>query len=78
MKTYLCLKFHHIAVDNDMCDAVSELDNKSTKFCQPGLPKSHLQGEYFTFGPNWLWCCDGHDKFCNFGIEIYAGVDAYS
>jgi hypothetical protein len=29
-------------------------------------------------GPDFLWCRDGHDKFRNYGIEIYAGVDAYS
>jgi hypothetical protein len=29
-------------------------------------------------GPNYLWSIDGHDKFRNYGIEIYAGIDAYS
>jgi hypothetical protein len=29
-------------------------------------------------GPDYLWSIDGHDKFRNYGIEIYAGIDAYS
>lgn len=53
------------------------MDKKGTESRWPGPNKSHLKGEYITPGPNWLWCCNGHDKFRNFGIEIYAGVDAY-
>jgi hypothetical protein len=29
-------------------------------------------------GPDHLWSIDGHDKLRNYGIEIYAGIDAYS
>jgi len=29
-------------------------------------------------GPNWVWHVDGHDKFNNWGIQIYFAVDAYS
>jgi hypothetical protein len=36
------------------------------------------RGEYIVPGPNWLWSVDGHDKLKPYGIEIYAGVDAYS
>src|SRR5271154_4826300 len=35
-------------------------------------------GEFVTPGPDFLWYCEGHNKFRNYGIEIYAGVDAYS
>ena len=36
------------------------------------------KGEYIVPGPNWLWSIDGHDKLKPYGIEIYAGIDAYS
>jgi hypothetical protein len=29
-------------------------------------------------GPNYMWCIDGHLKFREYGIGIYAMVDAYS
>ncbi|OXV09814.1 hypothetical protein Egran_02423 [Elaphomyces granulatus] len=49
--------------------------NEIHPLLQPNALKSG--NEYIT-PPDWLWCCDGHDKFRNFGIEIYACVDAYS
>jgi hypothetical protein len=36
------------------------------------------RGEYIVPGPNFIWSVDGHDKLKEYGIEIYAGVDAYS
>ena len=33
---------------------------------------------YSVPGPDFIWCCDGHDKLAEWGIEIYAGIDAYS
>ena len=29
-------------------------------------------------GPNFLWSIDGYMKLQLYGIEIYAGIDAYS
>ena len=29
-------------------------------------------------GPNYMWCVDGHLKFREYGIGIYAMIDAYS
>jgi len=29
-------------------------------------------------GPNYMWCIDGHLKFREYGIGIYAMIDAYS
>jgi hypothetical protein len=37
----------------------------------------HL-GEARCPGPNYCWSLDGHDKFRQFGIQIYAGIDVYS
>src|SRR5436853_27510 len=44
---------------------------------RPGLRKIRLEN-YTTPGPNFLRCLDGHDKFSQYGIEIYAAVDAFS
>jgi hypothetical protein len=40
--------------------------------------KRKRRGEYIVDGPNFLWSIDGHDKLANYGIQIYAGIDAYS
>src|SRR5579871_3528648 len=37
----------------------------------------HL-GEARCPGPNYCWSLDGHDKFRQFGIQIYAAIDVYS
>jgi hypothetical protein len=36
------------------------------------------RGEYHAYGPNYLWCLDGHDKLEPWGFRIYACIDAYS
>ncbi|KAE8369889.1 hypothetical protein BDV27DRAFT_140805 [Aspergillus caelatus] len=36
------------------------------------------RGEYIVPGPNFLWSVDGYMKLEPYGIEIYAGIDAYS
>jgi hypothetical protein len=37
-----------------------------------------VRGHYTVPGPNFLWSIDGYLKLVNYGIEIYAGIDAYS
>jgi hypothetical protein len=34
--------------------------------------------EYIVPSPDYIWSLDGHDKLSNWGIEIYAAIDAYS
>jgi hypothetical protein len=29
-------------------------------------------------GPNYYWCVDGYCKLARYGIQVYAGIDAYS
>lgn len=36
------------------------------------------RGAYFVPGPNFVWSIDGHHKLSMYGIEIYAGIDAFS
>ena len=78
LRTYLRLRHHHNAREDDVRDALATLDSVGTESRRKGPDKSRKGGEYITPGPDWLWSCDGHDKFRNFGIEIYACVDAYS
>lgn len=35
------------------------------------------RGNYTVPGPNFVWSVDGHLKLHMYGIEIYAGIDAY-
>jgi len=34
--------------------------------------------EYIVPRPDYIWSLDGHDKLSDWGIEIYAAIDAYS
>lgn len=36
------------------------------------------RGAYMVLGPNFVWSIDGHHKLSMYGIEIYAGIDAFS
>lgn len=33
---------------------------------------------YYSGGPNYQWCLDGHDKIIKFGIAIHGCIDAWS
>jgi hypothetical protein len=61
----------------DVSSAQRLIDPNGVTSHQPGLRKARLEN-YVTSGPNFLWCLDGHDKFSQYGIQIYAAVDAYS
>jgi hypothetical protein len=78
LRTYFSVKFHHNGTEDDVRDALKALDAAGVESRRRGPDKRQKGGEYITPGPDWLCCCDGHDKFRNYGIEIYAGVDAYS
>jgi hypothetical protein len=78
LRAFLRVKYRHQAREDDVRDALAQLDPAGTEARRKGPNKRHKGGEFITPGPDWLWCCDGHDKFRNFGIEIYACVDAYS
>jgi hypothetical protein len=59
-------------------DALAVLDSEGTAKRQPGAKKDRKKGEFVARGRNWIWCVDGHDKFRNYGIHIYAGVDGHT
>jgi hypothetical protein len=61
----------------NVADALKLLNPEGVTSRTPGLRKKRLEN-YITAGPDYLWCLDGHDKLAQYGIEIYATVDAYS
>jgi hypothetical protein len=77
LQSYLRLN-GYIAREDDVRDAIAFYDAQGTQARRRGPDKRRRNGEFITPGPDFLWCCDGHDKFRNYGIEIYAAVDAYS
>ena len=74
--TYLRRRGHR-ARQLDVADALRLFDPEGVARRVPGLRKRRLKN-YITAGPDHLWCLDGHDKLAQYGIEIYAAVDAYS
>ena len=37
---------------------------------------SGRRGEFVVLGPGYVWSLDCHDKLADWGIEIYAAIDA--
>lgn len=77
LKTYLRLN-GYVAREDDIRDALAHMDPQGTEARKRGPDRKNQGGEYIVPGRDFLWAIDGHDKFRNYGIEIYAGVDAYS
>ena len=77
MTTYLRVQHRHRARERDVADALAELDPTGNSGRRPGVERQHRH-EFIIPGPDWIWSIDGHDKFRNYGIEIYAAIDGYS
>jgi hypothetical protein len=63
---------HHIR------DALAILAPAATADRRSGPGKKKRKGEFTTQGPDWVWSIDGHDKFRDYGIFIYAAIDGCS
>jgi hypothetical protein len=46
-------------------DAIAFYDTQGTQARRRGSDKHRKDVEFITPGPDFLWCCDGHDKFRN-------------
>ena len=76
--TYQRLRQSGIPVARDrMFSIMKELDPNGVANRRLFLSSSP-RGGYFVPGPNFVWPIDGHHKLSMYGIEIYAGIDAYS
>lgn len=62
---------------NRIANLLREVDpegHAQRNFAQQHFPR----GSYHVPGPGRTLCVDGHHKMSMYGIEIYAGIDAYS
>lgn len=79
VQAHLRVNHAYRACEDDVRYTLKKLDAKGTAARKPGPKRRRKRGgEYIVCGPDWLWCIDGHDKFRNYGIGIYAAVDAFS
>jgi hypothetical protein len=58
---------------------LKQLDPVGVQKRQPAFRRNRDRaGRLEVPGPNYMWCVDGHLKFREYGIGIYAMIDAYS
>jgi len=58
---------------------LKQLDPEGIQKRQPSFRRNRDRtGRLEVPGPNYMWCVDGHLKFREYGIGIYAMIDAYS
>jgi len=76
MITYLRQHCGFRAHQRDVAAAQRQLNLEDITAKMPRNRKQRLEN-YTTAGPNFLWCLDGHDKLAQFGMQIYAAIDAY-
>jgi len=62
-------------------DRMFQIVKKLVPICVAGR-RPHVgtrpRGAYHVPGPNYVWSIDRHHKLSMFGIEIYAGIHAFS
>jgi hypothetical protein len=68
----------HRATEDHVRAAIKLHDAEGSEARKPGIKRKKNLKKPVIPGPNHLWSIDGHDKFRNYGIEIYGAIDAYS
>jgi hypothetical protein len=58
--------------------AINILNVKGSEARKSGIKRKKKIKRLIIPGLNYLWAIDGHNKFRNYSIEIYAAIDAYS
>jgi hypothetical protein len=53
-------------------------DTEGSEARKPRIKRKRALKHPVIPSPDHLWYINGHDKFRNYGIEIYAAIDAYS
>jgi hypothetical protein len=66
------------ATEDHVRAAIKLHDAEGSEARKPGIKRKRQLKCLIIPGPDHLWSIDGHDKFRNYGIEIYAAIDAYS
>lgn len=74
------LQLHHPEVNARDAHVQRALHDINLEFGRDRRPeyKTKRRHQAIFDGPDHVWSVDGHEKFANFGIEIYAGIDAHS
>jgi hypothetical protein len=74
------LSMRGIPVARDrMFSILKELDPEGVAAREPAFKANRdRKGKYIVPGPDYVWSVDGHLKFRDYGIGIYAMVDGYS
>jgi hypothetical protein len=72
IQLFLILTFLRASIFN----IVKELDPIGLQRCTNDM-QCHYE-EFIVPSPDYIWSLDGHDKLLDWGIEIYAAIDAYS
>jgi hypothetical protein len=58
--------------------ATKILDEQGVNSRKPGMKQKRGERRVsLVLGPDHFWSIDGHDKLRNYGIKIYAEIDAY-
>jgi hypothetical protein len=57
---------------------INILNAEGSKARRPGIKRKREIKRLIIPGLNYLWAIDGHNKFRNYGIKIYATIDVYS
>jgi hypothetical protein len=57
---------------------INILNTEGSKARKPGIKRKREIKHLIIPGLNYLWAIDGHNKFRNYGIKIYAAIDVYS
>jgi hypothetical protein len=57
---------------------INILNAEGSEARKPGIKRKKEIKRLIIPGLNYLWAIDGHDKFRNYSIKIYAAIDAYS
>ncbi len=77
MFAYLQREFSLNLRRDDVRDALAIIYGHQGRQRRPQFKPVHRRQAIFP-GPNKVWSVDGHSKLQNWGIDIYAAIDAYS
>ena len=78
LMTALRIHHSHRARQDDVIEELRLQDSTASERRRLGRGKRKRRSEFITLAPDHLLAIDGHDKLRRWGIEIYAGIDAYS
>jgi hypothetical protein len=71
-------RYSYRATEDHVRAIIKLHDAEGTEARKPGIKRKRDLKRLIIPGPNHLWVINGHNKFRNYGIEIYATIDIYS